>query len=191
MDPLNTEPKLTINYAEKLVTMKLTQFFRSVIPDGTNSFVVACIGTDRSTGDSLGPLTGSLLKHRTLRKLHVYGTLHHPLHALNMEERLASIVSKHRNPFIIAVDASLGSLRSIGNFHCGMGPIQPGSALNKTLPEVGHAHVCATVNLNSKMNYVILQNTRLSIVYDMAHILANCFHRLDLQLARTVPNRLA
>src|SRR5690625_3536000 len=98
---------LTINYAERFVTTKLTQFLRSIVPNHYDSFEIACIGTDRSTGDSLGPLTGSLLQHRSLKTLHVYGTLHNPLHALNIEDYLAKIRTNHSKPFIIAVDASL------------------------------------------------------------------------------------
>lgn len=172
----------SINYTDQFVTYKLTRYLRSIVPLHYDAYVVCCIGTDRSTGDSLGPLTGSLLERYPLNKLHVYGTLHDPLHALNLNEHLQYIHDKYKKPFIIAVDAALGHFSSIGKIYCGKGPLQPGSALNKNLPEVGHAHISATVNLNSKMNYFILQNTRLSVVYDMATILATCFYRLDLFL---------
>lgn len=168
---------------DQFVTFKLTRYLRSIVPLNYNSYVVCCIGTDRSTGDSLGPLTGSLLEKYRLDKLHVYGTLHEPLHALNLSETLEMINEKHNQPFIIAVDAALGRFTSIGKFYCGSGPLQPGAALNKDLPEIGHAHISATVNLNSHMNYLILQNTRLSVVYDMAIILATCLYRLDLFLS--------
>ena len=41
-----------------------------------------CIGTDRSTGDSLGPLVGHSLSRFTLPHARVYGTLDRPVHAL-------------------------------------------------------------------------------------------------------------
>lgn len=175
----------SMQYDDRFALLKLTNHLREIIPDSGFSYVIACIGTDRSTGDSLGPLTGSLLRMRHLQNLHVYGTLHEPLHALNLAEYVSEINEVHKNPFIIAIDAALGSVSSIGTIHCGNGPLQPGSALNKDLPEIGHAHICATVNVNSNLNYLVLQNTRLSVVYDMAHVLAQSLYRFDLTLRNT------
>ena len=39
-----------------------------------SQIIVLCIGTDRSTGDSLGPLVGEKLK-KTCRHAHVFGNL--------------------------------------------------------------------------------------------------------------------
>lgn len=182
MSSINKRSLFSIQYDDRFVTLKLTNYLRSIVPSQNPSYVVTCIGTDRSTGDSLGPLTGSLLQRRQLHKLHVYGTLHEPLHALNLQDYLNEIKQTYEHPFIIAVDAALGKSTSIGFIHCGAGPLQPGAALKKDLPEVGHAHLSGTVNLNSELNYLILQNTRLSIVYDMADILAQSLYRLDLTL---------
>lgn len=182
MSVLNEQTTFSIAYHEQLMTLKLTNFLRSIVPSHHPSYVIACIGTDRSTGDSLGPLTGSLLQQKRLQKLHVYGTLHEPLHALNLQDYLHEINETYENPFIIAVDAALGSTTSIGTIYAGCGPLQPGSALNKDLPAIGHAHLSATVNINSEMNYIVLQNTRLSIVYDLAASLARVLYRLDLSL---------
>nr|WP_054754135.1 DUF1256 domain-containing protein [Piscibacillus salipiscarius] len=43
--------------------------------------IILCIGTDRSTGDSLGPFIGHYLSLKPLSKLHVYGTIDQPVHA--------------------------------------------------------------------------------------------------------------
>lgn len=50
-----------------------------------------CIGTDRSTGDALGPLTGSKLVEHGFR--HVIGTLPSPCDADNLVARVAEIPS--------------------------------------------------------------------------------------------------
>lgn len=42
--------------------------------------VFLCIGTDRSTGDSLGPLIGYKLKQERRRGTLVFGTLDRPVH---------------------------------------------------------------------------------------------------------------
>ena len=41
-----------------------------------------CIGTDRATGDALGPLVGSYLLKNGLEN--VYGTVDEPVHAENL-----------------------------------------------------------------------------------------------------------
>ena len=43
--------------------------------------IVMCIGSDRSTGDSLGPLVGYKLSKFTFENVHVYGCLQSPIHA--------------------------------------------------------------------------------------------------------------
>ena len=53
--------------------------------------VVLCIGTDRSTGDSLGPLVGEKLKFLVRNRVHIYGNLENPVHAKNIEETINNI----------------------------------------------------------------------------------------------------
>ena len=135
--------------------------------------VFVCIGTDRSTGDSLGPLVGTLLKDKRISSFFVYGTLEDPIHAVNLEEKLVEIKNKHFNPFIIAIDACLGRLKSVGFIEIGEGPVKPGAGVNKELPEVGHIHITGIVNVGGFMEFFVLQNTRLHLVLSMANIIAN------------------
>src|SRR3954447_9090991 len=65
--------------------------------------VIVCIGTDRSTGDSLGPLVGTLLEEKNPNSFYVYGTLEDPIHAVNLAEKLKEIKEKHFHPFIIGI----------------------------------------------------------------------------------------
>ena len=109
--------------------------------------VLLCIGTDRSTGDSLGPLVGSKVATTGNGCYHVYGTLAEPVHAANLKEKIGEISRRHRKPLIVAVDASLGYLENVGYINVGTGPVVPGAGVNKTLPPVGHIHVTAVVNV--------------------------------------------
>src|SRR4051794_5587221 len=96
----------------------------SLLPVPPRPIVIACIGTDRSTGDSLGPLVGTLLKEKTSSsEFFVYGTLEDPIHAMNLKERLNDIQQSHLNPFIIGVDACLGKVKSVGIVQVGAGPV--------------------------------------------------------------------
>ena len=58
----------------------------NALDTGSKSVVFLCIGTDRSTGDSLGPLIGYKISGLRNRNVHVYGTLENPVHARNIDE---------------------------------------------------------------------------------------------------------
>lgn len=130
--------------------------------------VLLCIGSDRSTGDSLGPLIGYKLKKLRLPGVLVYGTLNQPVHAANLEEKLNEITSEVKNPYIIAIDASLGLKEHIGFVTLGTGPLKPGLGVNKELPHVGDLHITGIVNVSGMMETLLLQTTRLSTVMKLA-----------------------
>ena len=50
--------------------------------------IIMCIGSDRSTGDSLGPVIGYKLKRASVKNVAVVGTLNSPVHAANLESTL-------------------------------------------------------------------------------------------------------
>lgn len=135
--------------------------------------VVVCVGTDRSTGDSLGPLVGTMLERETSQHFDLYGTLDEPVHAMNLSETLNKIMRHCRDPFIIAVDACLGQVSSVGCIQLGTGPVRPGAGVNKELPPVGDIHLTGIVNVGGFMEYFVLQNTRLNLVMKMAERIAN------------------
>ncbi len=145
--------------------------------DNYNNIIILCIGTDRSTGDCLGPLTGYKLSYisRIYSNVHVYGTLEEPVHAKNLEEKIKHIYSSHNNPFVIAVDACLGKLERVGYINVAKGALKPGAGVNKDLPHIGDIHVTGVVNLGGFMEYIVLQNTRLSTVMKMADVISSGF----------------
>ena len=145
--------------------------------------VILCIGSDRSTGDSLGPLTGTKLKAKCIPGLSIIGTLEEPVHAENLEDKLAEINKAINNPFIIALDACLGRLESIGFITLAEGALKPGTAVKKELPEVGEIHLTGIVNINGFMQYMVLQNTRLNIVWQMSDAICHIFTQAYLAIA--------
>lgn len=138
---------------------------------GKRPLVVVCIGTDRSTGDSLGPLIGTRLESLKTNAF-IYGTLDFPVHATNLEQTMSEINKKHRQSFIIAVDACLGHSSHVGYANLGIGPLRPGAGVKKDLPPVGDIYITGTVNLGGFMEFMVLQNTRLCIVFKMADIIS-------------------
>lgn len=144
---------------------------RALAPD--DRIVIVCVGTDRSTGDALGPLVGSELARRQSPLFDLYGTLDEPVHAMNLDDTLKRITRDTPRPYIIAVDACLGQLSSVGCIQLGSGPVRPGAGVNKDLPPVGDIHLTGIVNVGGFMEYFVLQNTRLSLVMKMAHVIAH------------------
>ena len=157
----------------------------SLLPiSGSQPIVIACIGTDRSTGDSLGPLIGTLLEEKNPVNFHVYGTLEDPIHAVNLSEKMAMIQEMHFRPFIIGIDACLGRMKSVGTIQIGDGPVKPGAGVNKELQAVGDMHMTGIVNVSGFMEFFVLQNTRLNLVLKMAKAMADGLYEASLHYHR-------
>lgn len=172
--------------------------FITQLYDHTHQLIILCIGTDRSTGDSLGPLVGYKLKAMDcMANVPIYGTLDEPVHAVNLEETIERINDCHPKSFIIAVDACLGKTESVGYISIKEGPLQPGTGVNKTLPAVGDLHIVGIVNVGGFMEYMVLQNTRLSLVMKMAETISegiarniSKYRHLQFSSLETEPNSL-
>lgn len=145
----------------------------NIILKENRHMVFICIGTDRSTGDSLGPLVGYKLKFLSRNNIHVYGCLENPVHSKNLIDILNKVNSHFKNPYIVAIDASLGSLQSIGKVFIEEGPLYPGLALNKELPPVGNLSITGIVNISGNFEFMVLQNTRLYTVMSLADCISN------------------
>ncbi len=141
--------------------------------------VILCIGTDRSTGDSLGPLVGEKLKFLVREKVHLYGDLENPVHAKNLPDIILQINNTYENPYVIAIDACLGKLDNIGNIIIDSRPLRPGSAMNKDLPTIGDLSITGIVNMCGALEFMVLQNTRLYTVMKLAdYISKGLYHSI-------------
>lgn len=172
--PLNN--KIQIHCEEPMATnyfsRELAELFRYYKISRNQPIVLLCIGTDRSTGDCLGPLVGAKISSFQQSYYHIYGTLDQPVHANNLSDKIKEIQDSFNNPFIIAIDACLGDLEKVGYITLGHGSLQPGAGVNKKLPPVGHIHITGIVNVGGFMEYLVLQNTRLNLVMRIANIMA-------------------
>lgn len=161
------------HYKNTLQLQCLSQFIRHLIPQ-ERPVIIVCIGTDRSTGDSLGPLTGTMISHRNIKNVTVYGTLDRPVNAENLESIMKHIHSTTDHPFIIGVDSGLGRRTSVGMIYADNKPIKPGIAVNHKLSLVGDVGITAIVNIANSINHIVLQNTRLNLVLQMASAIDEC-----------------
>lgn len=130
--------------------------------------VFLCIGSDRVTGDSLGPMVGSSLKKKYKRSIPVFGTLEMPVHALNLEDTICEIHRIWNGHPLIAVDASFGTREHLGYITAGKGSLAPGAGVDKNLNAVGDFFVTGIVASFTPFSHLVLQTTRLSAVMPLA-----------------------
>ena len=161
-----------IHYKDSGAIWKLSTFFLEHIPFYSPDLIFFCIGTDRSTGDALGPLTGSRLTEFQAFPYPVIGTLESPLHALNLEQHIKDVLLNYPNAYIVAIDACLGKESSIGQLIVHDGSMLPGLAVGKSLPPVGNVSIKGIVNISGFMEYAVLQSTRLHLPFEMSRTIA-------------------
>ncbi|WP_097005331.1 spore protease YyaC [Lacrimispora amygdalina] len=132
-----------------LVT-KISRTIHNLIVEGkqpNQEIIFLMIGTPKIYWDSLGPLTGSLLEESNhfkkeyfidgITNFSVYGTIQRPVHAQNLYSTVSRIYEIHKNPFIIAVDASFSYFYTKNNILISNEPIKPGLGVGKDLLSVG------------------------------------------------------
>ena len=143
-------------------------------PGRWSELIFLCIGSDRVTGDCLGPYIGhQLLDHLRAdnpdtQGIYVYGTLKDPVHALNLAKISRQIRTLHPDGLVIAVDASLGQKKHLGYVTIASGALYPGAGVQKELPPVGDIHITGIVNIAGLLEQLTLQTTRLSTVISLA-----------------------
>jgi putative sporulation protein YyaC len=143
----------------------LHQALKNVIPTHVSYYqiVFLCVGTDRSTGDSLGPLVGSFLKKKGYQN--VIGTINDTVHGQNIEEKMKKIPSYKK---VVVIDSMLGQTSSIGRFFTFEGGLKPGTGVGKDLGVIGDYSIAGVVNVGGFFAQQVLQYTELSLVLKMA-----------------------
>lgn len=130
--------------------------------------VFLCIGTDRCTGDALAPLLGMHLEKYNIK---VVGNIFDTVNSKNLNEKIEELKNTYPDPFIIAVDASLGNINDVGKVTVRKGGLEPGIGVGKDLGIVGNIGITGVVNISGMSPYIVLQNTQLGVVYKMVNFL--------------------
>lgn len=139
-----------------------------------------CIGSDRSTGDSLGPLVGYKLARMSGNGRQLFGTLEQPVHAINLEETVQRIRTDYRDSVVVAIDASIGRHEHVGYITVGLGSLRPGLGVRKNLGAVGDIFITGIVGSGGAWEPLLLQNTRLSVVMGLADCIYEGIRAYDL-----------
>lgn len=141
--------------------------------------VVVCIGSDLAIGDSLGPVCGSLLKHKTQGlNAFVYGTLSAPVTAKEIRHIRAFLKETHKTSPILAIDAAVGDAGDVGLIKVVDSPLHPGAGANKKLGSIGDLSIMGIVAEKSVKSYALFNTTRLNLVYKMSETIADALSNL-------------
>ncbi|MBQ7432562.1 MAG: spore protease YyaC [Lachnospiraceae bacterium] len=140
----------------------------SYLPDPAMPILFLCIGSDRLTGDSLGPLIGHRLSLCTLPDCIVFGTLAKPVHAENLACTLDQIRQEYPSHLVIAIDAALDKESTIGQIFLHNYPLFPGAGVQKSLPCAGQISITGVVAPLSSCSMTQLSEIHLSLVVQMA-----------------------
>lgn len=140
----------------------------SYLPTPTVPVLFLCIGSDRLTGDSLGPLIGHGLSLCRLPDLPIVGTLQHPVHAENLQVTLEQIRQTYPSHLVIAIDAALDKDTTVGQIFLHDYPLFPGAGVHKTLPAAGQISITGVVAPLAPHAINQLSEIHLSLVMRMA-----------------------
>ena len=146
---------------------------------GKTGVVILCIGTDRSTGDSLGPLIGYKLKEMNTVNFTIFGTLDRPVHAMNLDEYVNILQRFYRNDLVVAVDASVGHKEHIGYVTLVKGALKPGLGVSKELRAVGDIFITGIVGSCGNYDPLMLQSVRLSVVMNLADCISSSIYLVE------------
>ena len=136
--------------------------------------VIVCIGSDRVSGDMLGPLVGSSLRERYRLTCPVYGCVGESVNGVNLEEYLEMVRARHADSLVIAVDAALGKKEDIGSVRLKRGGIKAGGALERQGERIGDLGIVGVVaeEHSPKDVYAALLAVPFSLVESLAERIA-------------------
>ena len=141
--------------------------------------IIVCVGSDLAIGDSLGPITGSMLKYKTQGlNVYIYGTLAAPVTAKEIKYLRTFLKETHKDSPVIAIDAAVGGQGDIGLIKVSDSPLLPGAGAQKQLGAIGDISVMGIVAEKSVANYGLLNTTRLNLIYSMSEILSEAISTL-------------
>lgn len=170
--------KISVRHEDRNSVRQIQEALKLCLDDITKKYTkiaYVCIGTDRSTGDSLGPLVGYKLKQFNIDN--VYGDLEYPVHAKNIQDLHFS-----DDTLVIAIDACIGRIDHVGNILIGTGPLKPGAGVGKNLPAIGDIHIAGIVNLGGTFDISAINSTRLFTTMRMADLIAESIESVMVHL---------
>ena len=107
--------------------------------------IFICVGSNKITGDSLGPIVGAKLKQKLGTNIAIIGTTETPVNYENIKEINDNIKIKYLNPCVICVDSAMGKNADIGKIIVNWGGITLGKAVNNGIYLESHINIKGVV----------------------------------------------
>lgn len=143
-----------------------------------SNIIFLCIGTDRVTGDSFGPLVGYKLKNvlSHIQKVDIIGDLDETVSNRNILDAIQYIQTNYKNPFIVSIDSALSIRRNVGDIIVSNQGIYLGTSIRDKKVYIGDMSIQGVVAKNTcvaQYNFKRLQNTNLGLIMKMADTVAS------------------
>lgn len=148
-----------------------------------SKLIFLCIGTDRITGDSFGPLVGYKLKNIFYgeKNIEVIGDLENIVNSGNILKILDRIKKSYELPFLIAIDAAVSNKKEIGRIVVSSNKMNVASCFSNRKIYVGDVSIKGIVAknlINPRYNFRLLQNVPLNTIMNMADTVAQGISRV-------------
>ena len=88
---------------------------------------------------------------------------------------IKKIENTYENPFIIAIDSAISNYRNLGDIVVSKESVSLAAGMNRRVDNIGDMSIKGVVAkrlTNPRCNFNLLQNTRLSLVMNMANIVS-------------------
>lgn len=135
--------------------------------------VIICVGSDKISGDSLGPITGSMLiKKLALPQIFVLGSLESTVTAKEVNYLNTFVKQTYKKRLIICVDSAVGAYSDVGAIKISDSSLMPGSGVNKKTEKIGDVSIQGVVAEKGLLSRTALAEVRMSMVYKMSDIIS-------------------
>lgn len=149
--------------------------FNDIVDRGEREIVIVCFGTNAISGDSLGPMVGTLLTQKYNVPAFVYGTDESTVNGKNMAEWLSFIKVVHKDAIFVAVDASLGRADKIGEIVIRPDGVCPSGVTGKSerFGDVGILGIVAQNHKDALMQLMCVSPLEVSKMADKISVMLN------------------
>lgn len=148
--------------------------------------LILCIGTDKISGDSLGPAVGSLLRDRYRLPYPVFGVEGCCVNGINLPEYRQLLTAHYKDTPVIAVDAAVGDEHEVGTVKYRKGGVKAGGALGRESDYIGDIGILGVVGIKSHDALSTLMATPYSDVIALAERIAASLYEVLTTMERAV-----
>jgi len=134
--------------------------------------VFLCVGSDKVLGDSVGALTGEILKTKHKINAYIYGDLDYNINANNIEKTILHIKKIHPYSPIVLIDGILGDMDEVGQIKFYPNGAFASGEFHKGV-FVGDYSILAVVDVKGIDSLSFLKSVKLKTVLTQAEFIAD------------------